>query len=73
LRQLGYKDTIKGIRLSDNTSLEQKLPNTTLIKYDASSTKSICDQVASVILKHNGGKEIVFCAELAQNFNWNSR
>lgn len=31
LKQLGYQEKIKGISLSDNTPVEQKLPNTTLL------------------------------------------
>ena len=73
LKELGYKTSIPGVRLSDNSSTIQQLPNTTLIKYGANSTKACCDQVASVIQKHGGGLQCLFCAELAQNFSWNGQ
>jgi hypothetical protein len=73
LKQLGYKDAIPGVRLSDNSPVYQKLPNTTLLKYEATSTKSVCDEVCSIITKHNGGKDVVFCAELASNLGWNAQ
>ncbi|GEM62909.1 hypothetical protein SF1_08910 [Sphingobacterium faecium NBRC 15299] len=74
LKRLGYVDTIKGISLSDNkTPVDQKLPNTTLIKYGVTSTLEVMNFVIGVIKEHNGGLDNIFCAELAVTFSWNGR
>jgi len=73
LKQLGYHDTIAGVNRSTNAPVDQALPNTTLIKYGASSTGVILAQVLGVINKHNGGLDRIFCAQLAPNFDWNGQ
>ncbi|MGF7028259.1 hypothetical protein [Sphingobacterium multivorum] len=73
LKRLGYKDTISGVSLNDRTPVDQKLPNTTLIKYNASNTLDVMNFVVGVINEHNGGLDNIFCAELAVDFNWNGR
>ncbi|WP_286849571.1 MULTISPECIES: hypothetical protein [Sphingobacterium] len=73
LKRLGYKDTIRGVSLDDGTPVDQKLPNTTLIKYNASNTLDVMHSVVGVINGHNGGLDNVFCAELAANFTWNGK
>lgn len=72
LKGVGYKDVIRGVRLSDNTQIDKKLPNTTLIKYGALSTQACQEQVKSIIGKNNGGLDCVFCVELAKGFDWNA-
>ncbi|EHQ25897.1 hypothetical protein [Mucilaginibacter paludis] len=73
LKRLDYKDTITGVGINDNKPAVQELPNTTLIKYGAASTKTCLDQVIGVINKHNGEPDRVFCAQLATGFNWNGQ
>jgi hypothetical protein len=73
LKSLGYKDTITGVSLINNTPVEQQLPNTTLIKYGTAGTKVCLDQVVGVISKHSGGLDRIFCAQLAANFSWNGQ
>jgi hypothetical protein len=73
LKSLGYKDTIIGVSRGTNTAVTQQLPNTTLLKYGAPDTHSVMDQVVSVINKHNGGLDRIFCAQLAVGFNWSGQ
>jgi hypothetical protein len=72
-KSLGYKDTIVGVSRGTSTQVTQQLPNTTLLKYDAVSTYAIMEQVISVINKHDGGLDRIFCAQLAQGFDWNGK
>lgn len=71
LRSLGYRDTTAGVFVGTQTPTKLQLPNTTLIKDSASGTDVIYNQVVSVINKHNGGLDRVFCAQLADDFHWN--
>jgi hypothetical protein len=73
LKSLGYKDTITGVSLANNTPVEQQLPNTTLIRYGATGTESCMNQVINVITKHDGGLDRIFCAQLAVSFDWTGR
>lgn len=72
LKALGYVDMVKGVNLANNTPVDQKLPNTTLIRFNAIGTKACVDQVISVVRKHNGGLDLAFAAELAEGFDWNA-
>ncbi len=56
-----------------NTPVVQQLPNTTLLKYGAADTYTVMDQVVSVINKHNGGLDRIFCAQLAVGFHWSAQ
>ena len=73
LKSIGYKDTIDGMLEGTNTTVTQQLPNTTLLKYGASSTKTVLEQVVTVINKHNGDPDQIFCAQLATGFSWSGR
>jgi len=70
---LGYFESITGVSRGTSTPATQQLPNTTLLKYSAVSTDAVLDQVASVITKHNGGLDRIFCAQLAAGFNWSGQ
>ncbi len=73
LKALGYHETIDGVALADSKPVKQVLPNTTLLKYNASSTLVVMNQVVAVITKHNGGLDRIFCAQLAEKFSWNGQ
>jgi hypothetical protein len=73
LKSLGYEDTIAGVIRNTNTAVIQLLPNTTLLKYGATDTHSVMGQVVSVINKHNGGLDRIFCAQLAVGFSWSGQ
>ena len=73
LKTLGYKDTIAGVSRANNSPVIQLLPNTTLLKYGATSTQAALDQVTAVITKHNGGLDRIFCAQLATGFDWSGQ
>lgn len=73
LTSLGYFESIAGVSRTTGTPLTQQLPNTTLLKYGALNTETVLDQVVGVIIRHNGGLDRIFCAQLAVNFNWNGQ
>jgi len=73
LKSIGYVDMVRGVNLADNTPVDQKLPNTTLIRFSAIGTRACVEQVISIINKHNGGNDLVFAAELSEKFDWNSK
>jgi len=73
LKSLGYQDTITGVSRGTAIAVVQQLPNTTLLKYNAVGTESVMDQVVSVINKHNGGLDRIFCAQLAVGFSWSGQ
>ena len=73
LKLMGYMDTITGVARGTNNPAVQQLPNTTLLKYNAAGIQTVMDQVLSVINKHNGGLDRVFCAQLATGFSWSGQ
>jgi len=73
LISLGYAETIAGTTRGTSSPAIQQLPNTTLLKYGVVSTYAVLDQVISVINKHNGGLDRIFCAQLAAGFNWSGQ
>jgi hypothetical protein len=73
LKSLGYHDSIVGVSRNTSIGVTQQLPNTTLLKYGATDTYSVMDQVVSVINKHNGGLDRIFCAQLAVGFSWSGQ
>jgi hypothetical protein len=73
LKSMGYIDTITGVSRGTNNPAVQQLPNTTLLKYNAAGTQTVMDHVVSVINKHNGGLDRIFCAQLATGFSWSGQ
>ncbi|MDT3402259.1 hypothetical protein [Mucilaginibacter terrae] len=64
LIKLGYKDAVDGSEKCTSEPTTIKLPDTTLLKYGAISTDAVMDHVVSVIEKHDGGLDGIFCTKL---------